>query len=253
MSNVMDIKHLLCQSMDIEQQRQQIKVANELGPQDLLTVQSPQHATYIDQIYHDVDAWKRARSMSSSSLSTCSSLSSRSNSISSSQGGSPRQRAYSEHHRTSPLLSYYQQQSQQPQLLHPHQSPHQDALVAPLTSSMSTVMPRKHMSQARQRHRSCSTSNVHTMLATSSAMPVSPMQTRTPWTPIEDELLQKGYEQGLSWAMISSTYLPHRSRGCCWGRFKTLQSKNLIDLKVQQQSRLARRAWKTMDGKKTAL
>lgn len=51
-------------------------------------------------------------------------------------------------------------------------------------------------------------------------------QTRTPWTVSEDYLLEKGYMQGLSWAMISAKYLPHRSRGCCWGRFKTLQTKS---------------------------
>ncbi|KAG2215254.1 hypothetical protein INT45_007414 [Circinella minor] len=50
-------------------------------------------------------------------------------------------------------------------------------------------------------------------------------QTRIPWTPFEDTLLKRGYNEGLSWAMISSTYLPHRSRGCCWGRYKTLQMK----------------------------
>ncbi|KAI8394327.1 uncharacterized protein BYT42DRAFT_610047 [Radiomyces spectabilis] len=73
------------------------------------------------------------------------------------------------------------------------------------------------------------------------------VQTRTPWTPFEDDLLQQGYEQGLSWAMISSTYLPHRSRGCCWGRFKTLQNKNLINLKQNQQPRFCRRPWKAVD------
>ncbi|CEG73934.1 hypothetical protein RMATCC62417_09219 [Rhizopus microsporus] len=67
------------------------------------------------------------------------------------------------------------------------------------------------------------------------------IQTRTPWTPEEDNLLQQGYEQGLSWAMISATYLPHRSRGCCWGRFKTLQSKNVIEV---YNHRICRRPWK---------
>ncbi|KAL9556248.1 hypothetical protein MBANPS3_001973 [Mucor bainieri] len=67
------------------------------------------------------------------------------------------------------------------------------------------------------------------------------IQTRTPWTPAEDDLLQKGYEQGLSWAMISCTFLPHRSRGCCWGRFKTLQSKNAIEV---YQQRICQRPWK---------
>ncbi|KAL0088368.1 Homeodomain-like DNA binding domain-containing transcription factor [Phycomyces blakesleeanus] len=77
----------------------------------------------------------------------------------------------------------------------------------------------------------------------------SSVQTRTPWSPVEDELLQKGYEKGYSWAMISSAYLPRRSRGCCWGRFKTLQSKNLINVKQHQHqhNRLGRRLWKSMD------
>ncbi|KAI8991923.1 hypothetical protein BDF20DRAFT_76360 [Mycotypha africana] len=72
------------------------------------------------------------------------------------------------------------------------------------------------------------------------------VQTRTPWTPYEDHLLQQGYDQGLSWAMISSTYLPHRSRGCCWGRFKTLQNKNMIDPN-HSQLRHFRRPWRAVD------
>ena len=52
-------------------------------------------------------------------------------------------------------------------------------------------------------------------------------QTRTPWTPKEDYLLRQGYAEGLSWAMISFHDLPHRSRGCCWGRFKMLQTKTV--------------------------
>ncbi|KAI7903955.1 uncharacterized protein BX663DRAFT_350444 [Cokeromyces recurvatus] len=72
------------------------------------------------------------------------------------------------------------------------------------------------------------------------------VQTRIPWTPFEDHLLQQGYDQGLSWAMISSTYLPHRSRGCCWGRYKTLQNKNMIDPN-HSQLRHFRRPWKSID------
>ncbi|KAI9361561.1 hypothetical protein BD770DRAFT_383650 [Pilaira anomala] len=72
------------------------------------------------------------------------------------------------------------------------------------------------------------------------------VQTRTPWTPFEDHLLQQGYDQGLSWAMISSTYLPHRSRGCCWGRFKTLQNKNMVD-PSHSHMRHFRRPWKAID------
>lgn len=82
--------------------------------------------------------------------------------------------------------------------------------------------------------------------ATQSTTTSVPVQTRMAWTPYEDELLQQGYDEGLSWAMISATYLPHRSRGCCWGRFKTLQSKNLIDPK-RQSARLFRRPWKAVD------
>ncbi|KAI8079692.1 uncharacterized protein B0P05DRAFT_571596 [Gilbertella persicaria] len=69
----------------------------------------------------------------------------------------------------------------------------------------------------------------------------SMIQTRVPWTPEEDDLLQKGYEQGLSWAMISFNFLPHRSRGCCWGRFKTLQNKNVIEV---YQHRVCQRPWR---------
>jgi hypothetical protein len=81
----------------------------------------------------------------------------------------------------------------------------------------------------------------HYHQATTRRSSASYIQTRTPWTPEEDDLLQKGYEQGLSWAMISCTYLPHRSRGCCWGRFKTLQSKNVIEV---YQQRICQRPWK---------
>ncbi|KAG0168667.1 hypothetical protein DFQ30_004444 [Apophysomyces sp. BC1015] len=83
-------------------------------------------------------------------------------------------------------------------------------------------------------------------------------QTRTPWTPAEDYLLQQGYSQGLSWAMISSTYLPHRSRGCCWGRFKTLQTKAMerrewsdnedhqLMIAMKKHARLFKQAWKSV-------
>ncbi|SAL95836.1 hypothetical protein [Absidia glauca] len=83
-------------------------------------------------------------------------------------------------------------------------------------------------------------------------------QTRTPWSSEEDFLLQKGYQQGLSWAMISSTFLPHRSRGCCWGRFKTLQAKalehrewsdpedRLLLLAIKKHAKLFKHAWKSV-------
>lgn len=83
-------------------------------------------------------------------------------------------------------------------------------------------------------------------------------QTRTPWSSEEDQLLQQGYSQGLSWAMISTVYVPHRSRGCCWGRFKTLQAKSLeqkewsdsedrlLMLAIKKNSRLFKQAWKAV-------
>lgn len=83
-------------------------------------------------------------------------------------------------------------------------------------------------------------------------------QTRTPWSSEEDRLLQQGYSQGLSWAMISTVYVPHRSRGCCWGRFKTLQAKSLeqkewsdsedrlLMLAIKKNSRLFKQAWKAV-------
>ncbi|CAO3631019.1 unnamed protein product [Cunninghamella echinulata] len=185
---------------------------------------------------------------------------------------SPRRRVYSENYRTTPLFTYGYHYPQH----HYHQQ--QDSystLATPLKPSMSTNMisssNTSSFSYQRQRHLSISSSSSSSTStsssstsssASSSSTSISPstppnnmtivnqIQTRTPWTPMEDELLQKGYEQGLSWAMISATYLPHRSRGCCWGRFKTLQSKNLVDIKFQHQTRLARRAWKTMDIKK---
>lgn len=80
----------------------------------------------------------------------------------------------------------------------------------------------------------------------SAGHPIHNVQTRTPWTPFEDHLLRQGYDQGLSWAMISSTYLPHRSRGCCWGRFKTLQNKNMVD-PTHSHMRQFRRPWKAID------
>ncbi|KAI8048597.1 uncharacterized protein B0P05DRAFT_564350 [Gilbertella persicaria] len=83
-------------------------------------------------------------------------------------------------------------------------------------------------------------------------------QTRTPWTSSEDFLLEKGYLQGLSWAMISAKYLPHRSRGCCWGRFKTLQTKStdkknwseyedrILLESIKKHERLFKQAWRAV-------
>ncbi|KAI8384050.1 hypothetical protein BD560DRAFT_486853 [Blakeslea trispora] len=87
--------------------------------------------------------------------------------------------------------------------------------------------------------RKMSSNSTHARRNRSNSTPM--IQTRVPWTPEEDDLLQKGYEQGLSWAMISCNFLPHRSRGCCWGRFKTLQNKNAIEV---YQQRICQRPWR---------
>jgi Myb-like DNA-binding domain len=84
------------------------------------------------------------------------------------------------------------------------------------------------------------------------------IQTRVPWRPEEDHLLRQGYEQGLSWALISARYLPHRSRGCCWGRFKTLQTSEihqrewhdkedqLLCIAMKKHAKLFKQAWKAV-------
>ncbi|KAJ8659743.1 hypothetical protein O0I10_004336 [Lichtheimia ornata] len=121
----------------------------------------------------------------------------------------------------------------------------------PSTSTgSSTVSSNSNSSLARYRAPSSRRSRSPSTAAgggSSSSMANTPVQTRMAWTPTEDDLLQQGYDEGLSWAMISATYLPHRSRGCCWGRFKTLQSKNLVDPK-RQNARLFRRPWKAIHG-----
>lgn len=94
-------------------------------------------------------------------------------------------------------------------------------------------------------HRNISSNNAHS-------------QIRTPWSTEEDQLLQQGYSQGLSWAMISTAYLPHRSRGCCWGRFKTLRTRllehqewsesddQLLMMTMKRNAKLFRHAWKAV-------
>ncbi|CAO3644283.1 unnamed protein product [Cunninghamella blakesleeana] len=99
--------------------------------------------------------------------------------------------------------------------------------------------------QKDRRNSSSSSSSV--VSSSSSSNPASPNlpTQRIPWTPDEDKLLKQGYEQGLSWAMIASTYLPHRSRGCCWGRFKTLKNKKLLT--VRRKIRAKERPWKSFN------
>ncbi|KAI9489630.1 hypothetical protein BDB00DRAFT_842340 [Zychaea mexicana] len=118
--------------------------------------------------------------------------------------------------------------------------------------------------ELHQHHRPSSSSSSSTTTSPSAVPhqqqqhPRSGPQTRTPWTQHEDNLLRRGYDQGLSWAMISSTYLPHRSRGCCWGRFKTLQAKalerrdwddtedQLLLIAMKKHARLFKLAWKAV-------
>ncbi|SAM04819.1 hypothetical protein [Absidia glauca] len=221
-----------------------------------------------------LDQWHHARANS------CRSLTNRSNSLHWCHPP-PRKRVHSAHYPISPLSSRGSHQ-----YLQSYHQRWEDPLVAPLTSSMSASMittpstpssatpelsPSSSSSSPAlsaistpptttippRRRRSASTSHVNQQQRKHNSHPdpsaaLHPIQTRTPWTPTEDYLLQKGYEQGLSWAMISATHLPHRSRGCCWGRFKTLRSKNLIHVNIQQQSRLSRRVWKAVDMKKSA-
>ncbi|ORZ25553.1 hypothetical protein BCR42DRAFT_485706 [Absidia repens] len=207
-TSAMDLKHILCQPM--EEDLHTKNSAEMVQSQEPLGNDRTPQQTY--HVAHQ-DYWQHGRPTSMNSLSTSTSTSStligRTNSMTG-NGVHP--------YLTSPRRRVH---SEQQYRISPvfslgyHQQHHcpDEVLIAPLTSMSVSIQ----------------------------------IQTRTPWTPAEDILLQKGYEQGLSWAMISATHLPHRSRGCCWGRFKTLQSKNLIHVKVQQnQSRLARRAWKAM-------
>ncbi|KAI9470489.1 MAG: hypothetical protein EXX96DRAFT_584510 [Benjaminiella poitrasii] len=122
------------------------------------------------------------------------------------------------------------------------------------TKVLTTDLPHQ-----RQPSWSSSSSSSSNSCVSSPDMPsLFPPQQRTPWSYHEDQLLQQGYDQGLSWAMISTLYLPHRSRGCCWGRFKTLQAKlieqrewnrtedKLLMMAIKKHSRLFRQAWKVV-------
>ncbi|KAG1451594.1 hypothetical protein G6F56_008048 [Rhizopus delemar] len=106
-----------------------------------------------------------------------------------------------------------------------------------------------------------SSSDILSTTATSGVKTKARQQTRTPWTSTEDYLLEKGYLKGLSWAMISSRYLPHRSRGCCWGRFKTLRTKasqkkirntnedKILLVSIEKRNRLFKQAWRTVNSR----
>ncbi|KAI8992624.1 hypothetical protein BDB01DRAFT_443462 [Pilobolus umbonatus] len=110
-----------------------------------------------------------------------------------------------------------------------------------VTSSSSPKTPHQRHRMDDHFYRPLAHKSVSPQLIHSKSVPLMYVQTRTPWSPMEDDLLKQGYEQGLSWAMISSTFLPHRSRGCCWGRFKTLQNKNVVEV---YQKKFSRKPWK---------
>ncbi|OBZ89071.1 hypothetical protein A0J61_02879 [Choanephora cucurbitarum] len=208
----MDLKYLLCEPISrLSVQANPIELARK-QPIDLEWPTKPIYHTNQQEWYQD-----QPTMIISSPRSVCSSISACSSTSSTSSQDDL-------NHVTSPHNHL------DPSRLYPYQSRRRTASDVSLT--------RHHMfiySHPNRRPRSKSTGNND-----------QPIQTRTPWTPFEDHLLRQGYDQGLSWAMISSTYLPHRSRGCCWGRFKTLQNKNMVD-PAHSQMRHFRRPWKAID------
>lgn len=229
---VMDIKHLLCQPCD--PYSSSFSSSNKLegynSSNDLLHLS--QHSYYPNEEEQQIRLWRGGhnRSNSTLSISSCSSSSDKS-SIVSQQHQSPISSVFSSPTH-SPILQNQQRQGQHYYPQHPpQQSVHSNRRTISTTSH--TYHYQQQTTQRRSRSKSSASSYI---------------QTRTPWTPEEDELLQKGYEQGLSWAMISCTYLPYRSRGCCWGRFKTLRSKNVIEV---YQQRICQRPWKITAGGST--
>lgn len=207
----MDLKYLLCEPVS--------KLASKapqpviIHPNDTFPMEWSPNTSYAEN-----DIWSNNQMSSPksicSSISTCSSTSS---SSSRSYSSLPPSRSTSSFSCPERVTNHNQQQQRR-------------------RTASDASLTRQHMfiySHPQRRTRSESASN-------------NSVQTRTPWTPYEDHLLQQGYDQGLSWAMISSTYLPHRSRGCCWGRFKTLQNKNMID-SSQSHMRHFRRPWKAID------
>ncbi|CEP13153.1 hypothetical protein [Parasitella parasitica] len=206
MIGVMDIKHLLCHPASVS-------IKTEFACQDpslssLASNSSSPTSPYVLPLpthLEHAEFWKHNRSVSTaSSASSCTTNSSASSSSSIHMSTEKYRRRVNSESDTRFLVQLCPVQQQQFQ----HQQPQQQK------------------SKPSKRARCNSASYI---------------QTRIPWTPEEDDLLQKGYEQGLSWAMISCTFLPHRSRGCCWGRFKTLQSKNAIEV---YQQRICQRPWK---------
>jgi hypothetical protein len=214
----MDIKYLLCDSNTPFAAKENQAVA--IHPNEPYNMEWSRLPSFKDNNSHDM--WTASLSSpksTCSSISTCSSPSSCDSDIESPASSRSSSFSYS----SSPpkeIQSHYQQQQ--------NQNRRRTASDASVTRHRMFIYSHPH-----RRPRSESAGN-------------NAVQTRTPWTPFEDQLLQQGYDQGLSWAMISSTYLPHRSRGCCWGRFKTLQNKNMVDPN-HSHMRHFRRPWKAID------
>lgn len=242
---VMDLKYLLCEPVSkfavkaneqqaalIEQQQTQHHRFNLVldwhANSSASSIYPPTKLEAIGQLHNQQQEWNIHISSPKSicsSVSTCSSISS------TNSGG--------ENDTTSTIIPGRSQSLSSPSRISTQQSKqyHQRRRAASDVS-----LTKHHMfiySHPNRRPRSESS-------ASNNGASNNNVQTRTPWTPYEDHLLQQGYDQGLSWAMISSTYLPHRSRGCCWGRFKTLQNKNMID-SSHAHMRHFRRPWKAID------
>ncbi|KAI9495505.1 hypothetical protein BDB00DRAFT_236070 [Zychaea mexicana] len=288
MPGVMDIQHLLCEPTATEQPLSPTSYSAPPQPQEPVIDRFSAYSAFEND-HHSRDYWQQhyyhdkdvhgnsCRSCRSNSISSTNSNSSmppspppmlvrsRTTSDASSQASaSPREWAYPATPRDedSTLFRlgyepYYlvPQQQQQQQTLSPVSNTTQC-----YSSNHSSLYPLhvgsgggggryRAPSQGSSSSSASSSSSSRRSRSTSASSVNAPVQTRMAWTPTEDDLLQQGYDEGLSWAMISATYLPHRSRGCCWGRFKTLQSKNLVDPK-RQNARLFRRPWKAVDGAK---
>lgn len=221
----MDLKYLLCEPVS----KLAVKANEQAAALMHQTNQQQNHDWHSITMYPTVitkqQDWNQQQLLTSSPKSVCSSLSTCSSTSSNSS---------SEDYVATPgrSNSFSSLRAPIPQYHHQHQQEQSRRRTASDVS-----LTRHHMfiySHPNRRPRSESAGNT------------SNVQTRTPWTPFEDHLLQQGYDQGLSWAMISSTYLPHRSRGCCWGRFKTLQNKNMVDPN-HTHMRHFRRPWKAID------
>ncbi|KAK4513236.1 54S ribosomal protein L7, mitochondrial [Mucor velutinosus] len=204
MPGVMDINHLLCRPMinKSDCNYQHTLLSSEMPSPTHAFSQQHYYVLPLPANFDNVEFWQHNRSMSTASIASNTSTCTTNSNYSSSMNS---------------FITTDQPQKYRRRV-----------------SSESDTKFIAYSNHQQQRQKPATTKRIR-------ANSVSYIQTRTPWTPAEDDLLQKGYQQGLSWAMISCTFLPHRSRGCCWGRFKTLQSKNAIEV---YQQRICQRPWK---------